>query len=159
MLALLVLGTSATVFSQDGKTDTKANRKEMLEAEKVALITKELELTPEQAKVFWPVHNAYEAELKTIRKDARRPKMNAEQFAAMTDEDAQKMVADEFTKKERGLAVQKQYYQEKFPEVISVKQTAKLYHMEGQWKKMLLKKMREQRRPEHMQGRPARPER
>jgi hypothetical protein len=40
-----------------------------IEAIKVAYITKQLNLSAEEAQKFWPVHNAYMAELKKARQD------------------------------------------------------------------------------------------
>ena len=55
-----------TVFigiSQDGHR---------LEALKIAYITKNLDLSPEEAQKFWPVYNQYSAELKKARETAIR---------------------------------------------------------------------------------------
>ena len=40
-----------------------------IEALKVAYITRQLNLTPDEAQKFWPVHNIYFEELKKARKD------------------------------------------------------------------------------------------
>ncbi|MEI6184745.1 MAG: hypothetical protein WCP65_04395, partial [Bacteroidota bacterium] len=44
----------------------KMIRKESL---KIAYITKELNLTTAEAEKFWPVYNAYQAEIKKVKKD------------------------------------------------------------------------------------------
>ena len=43
-------------------------RREKMEAQKIAFITKQLELTPDEAKVFWPVYNEYDAKRLELRK-------------------------------------------------------------------------------------------
>ena len=40
-----------------------------IEALKVAFISKELDLTPDEAQKFWPVYNQYSKELKATRVD------------------------------------------------------------------------------------------
>lgn len=43
-----------------------------LEALKIAYITKNLDLSPEEAQKFWPIYNLYSAELKQARQNAIR---------------------------------------------------------------------------------------
>ena len=43
------------------------SRSEKIEALKIAFITKELNLSPEEAQRFWPVYNNYTQELKKVR--------------------------------------------------------------------------------------------
>ncbi|MES2777639.1 MAG: hypothetical protein V4722_25905 [Bacteroidota bacterium] len=40
-----------------------------IESLKIAFLTKQLELTPEEAQKFWPVYNQYTTELKKTRKE------------------------------------------------------------------------------------------
>lgn len=42
-------------------------RESAVESLKIAFITKQLNLMPEEAQKFWPVYNIYSAELKSIR--------------------------------------------------------------------------------------------
>ena len=39
-----------------------------VEALKISFITNKLNLTPEEAKLFWPIYNQYEDEKKALRK-------------------------------------------------------------------------------------------
>jgi hypothetical protein len=52
-----------------------------IEAIKVAYITKELNLSAEEAQKFWPVHNAYMAELKKARQDNKSAELAFEEQA------------------------------------------------------------------------------
>ena len=45
------------------------SRSEKIEALKIAFITKELNLSPEEAQRFWPVYNNYIQELKKVRQE------------------------------------------------------------------------------------------
>lgn len=140
---------------------SKQDRKQQLEAEKIALITKELSLDADQAKVFWPVYDAYQKEIDQVRKEQRaNKKAAASGYADMSDKEANEAMMKDFAMKEKEIAIQRNYYENKFPEVIKPKQTVKLYSLEGRWKKMLLKKMRDQRAAGKPGGdRPPRPER
>jgi hypothetical protein len=67
-ILLTVLFTSifgiALLYSQE--------RGERIEALKVAFITKQLQLTAQEAQKFWPVYNGYENEMKSMVRDHRQ---------------------------------------------------------------------------------------
>lgn len=52
-----------------------------IEAIKVAYITKQLNLSAEEAQKFWPVHNAYMAELKKARQENKNAELAFEEQA------------------------------------------------------------------------------
>jgi hypothetical protein len=45
---------------------------ERVEALKVAFITRQLQLTPEEAQKFWPIHNVYDQAMRNMLKTARQ---------------------------------------------------------------------------------------
>lgn len=51
------------VNAQDTAPEISEKKKQDIEALKVAFISKELELTPDEAQKFWPVYNQYEKEI------------------------------------------------------------------------------------------------
>jgi hypothetical protein len=65
ILALLVFAQFS--FAQAGQP--VPGRK--LEALKVAYVSKQLTLTPEEAEKFWPVYHSYSGEVKKIRQDQK----------------------------------------------------------------------------------------
>ena len=142
------------------------NKREQIEAHKIAFITRQLNLTPEEAQVFWPVYNQCQKQRKDFRKK------NREQFSAkggsasggkdkrknideMSDKEVEVMVDNEITFRQKDLDLQKECYA-KYKQVLPIKKVAKLYRAEKEFKKVLLKKMRERRETPH---RPKPPER
>ncbi len=75
VLTLLFLGSLSfhSSFSQQSPVPDRGDRgrKEggMAESLKIAYITKELNLTTAEAEKFWPVYNAYQAEIKKVKKE------------------------------------------------------------------------------------------
>lgn len=65
---MLSFGLVAIAISQN-KPNKQGLSKNNIEALKVAYITRQLNLTPDEAQKFWPVHNIYFEELKKARKD------------------------------------------------------------------------------------------
>jgi len=68
LLIMLSFGLVAIAISQN-KPNKQGLSKNNIEALKVAYITRKLNLTPDEAQKFWPVHNIYFEELKKARKD------------------------------------------------------------------------------------------
>jgi len=55
------------IFSQN----ISEEKRKKIESQKIAFITKALDLSSEEAQVFWPVYNDFSDEMKTIRKKRR----------------------------------------------------------------------------------------
>lgn len=68
-LAILSLFISLTTAAQDGLLKERfREKKEQIKSLKIAFITNELNLTPEEATKFWPLFNAFEDKQQEIRK-------------------------------------------------------------------------------------------
>ena len=69
--------TSLTSFAQDGPLrDRFKQKKEQVKSLKVAFITNELNLTPEEAAKFWPLYNAFDDKQQEIRKQKMKAFMD-----------------------------------------------------------------------------------
>ncbi len=68
VLIIVVFCFGVLVSNAQNKQERQLN-KNNIEALKVAYITRQLNLTPEEAQRFWPVHNIYFEELKKTRRD------------------------------------------------------------------------------------------
>ncbi len=68
---MISFGIVSTAMCQDklNKPNKQTLNKNNVEALKVAYITRQLNLTPEEAQKFWPIHNIYFEELKKTRKE------------------------------------------------------------------------------------------
>jgi|SRR6218665_1292558 len=67
LIPLLLLFVSTVAFAQDGSFMKK--KREQIRALKVAFITNELQLTPEESGKFWPLYNSFEDRQREIKKD------------------------------------------------------------------------------------------
>nr|WP_294778229.1 sensor of ECF-type sigma factor [uncultured Flavobacterium sp.] len=66
ILIAIVLLFSINTFAQGGRL--MKEKREQIKAMKVAYITNELSLTPDEAAKFWPLYNAFEEKQQEIRK-------------------------------------------------------------------------------------------
>ena len=123
--------------------------REDVEARRIGFITGELNLTPEEAKVFWPVYNKYHAEMTAVRKDRETALLSARlNFETMTDDDVSRLIDNEFNSRQKELDIQKKYNAE-FKKILPVKKVAKLYRAEQQFKINLIKEMKQGNLPRH----------
>ena len=116
--------------------------KEQMMAEKIAFLTLEVGLTPEEAQVFWPVYNQVEKEkdeamftmihaYKEMSK-AMEEKKGEKEISALLDKylDAQKKVNEV----ENGIAA-------KYKAVLPVEKVAKLYVAEEKFRRQQIRKL------------------
>ncbi len=68
---LFLFAISLAVYSQDDDNKPDGSR---LEALKIAYLTKKLNLTPDEAKRFWPIYNSYATEIREAKMEQRKNK-------------------------------------------------------------------------------------
>ena len=119
-LLLVLVSITAFVKAQE---DVIANEKKQqgIDALKVAFISKELELTPDEAQKFWPVYNQYAKELKTTINHGN----------------------DALDRDEKVLNLRKSY-KEQFSNVLGQQRMNKIFNAEGRFRNLLIKSMRDQ---------------
>ena len=141
MLALLI---SSTAFSQPKKG--KRPSKEKVQAMKIAYITDKLDLTSEEAQQFWPVYNEYDAKADITRKAMRKMHKKDVSIDEMTDDAVEQMINTIDDLRQKDLDIHKEYHA-KFKAVLSIKKVAKLYKADQDFKRDLLKKIRDHKGP------------
>ncbi len=114
-----------------------------IEQYRIGFITREVNLTSEEAKVFWPVYNKYRDELEALRINNKVDLDNID-YTKLTDEEAEKKAKEIFALKQAELDIQKKYYAE-FKKVISTNKVLRLMKAEADFKKQLVKLLQERR--------------
>ena len=64
LIAMLILGLASQAQSLKPDRDARTAEIKKIQAMEMAFITKELNLSPDEAQKFWPVFNQYRNELK-----------------------------------------------------------------------------------------------
>lgn len=129
ILFFALLTAGASLYSQEAYSELlKAD----LKAEKVAIITENMELTDAQSQVFWPIYRKYDAEL-TVFNDQRFAliKDYAENYEKMTDAKADTMSKQVFSLLGKRLKLQEKYYKE-FAKALNPVLAAKFMQIERQ---------------------------
>ncbi len=140
-LIIIVIMCCAFAFSRQAafaQDHHKHERRENVEAAKVAFLTDKMGLTPEQSQKFWPIYNEHQAKRRELVKGYRID--FKQDIDLLTDEQVEARVAKIFDLKEKELALDKQYA-ERYQKVITIKQLVKLYRGEREFMKLLLRRL------------------
>ncbi|MDO6391572.1 hypothetical protein Q4E40_15655 [Pontibacter sp. BT731] len=122
-------------MAQNGRSQ---DRRENVEAAKVAFLTDKMGLTAEQSQKFWPLYNEYETKRRELVRSYRSG--YREDVDQLSDQEAKARLDGMFNTRERELELEKEYVA-RYQRVISSNQIIKLYRSEREFTKLLLKKL------------------
>jgi hypothetical protein len=129
MKQLLLLLLFFTAFGSMAQQPGMANREQKIEALYVAYISKELKLTEDEAKKFWPIHTSYDQEVRAVKNDA-----------------------NEIDRQQAVLNIKKKY-QDRFVNVLGQERTNNFFIKDAEFRKKLVDQLRKMRQ-ENQQNRP-----
>lgn len=136
MKTLILTGTILLFGLLAQAQESKEARRGKIEAQKVAFITSELDLTPAESEKFWPIYNKYEG----LKKEDRDGFDRREKREEMTDAQASDEINRMIDIKQKDLEDTKSMVRE-LQGVIPPTKVMKLFKSERKFKKSLLKKM------------------
>ena len=108
-----------------------------MEALKVSFVTKKLQLNTEEAKLFWPVYNEFDAEKKELRQ--KRRALIGELREEENDENQMNQDVEVLMRLRVQEAELDQKYYEAFKEVVGVEKAAAFFRVEEEFKRVLLR--------------------
>ncbi len=120
-LYFLILFAGQAGFALAQEVLPQEKKQQNIEALKVAFISRELELTPDEAQKFWPLYNQYSKELKATIKN---------------DEDV-------LDRDEKVLNLRKGY-RDQFTKILGQQRMNRIFNAEGKFRQLLIKSMRNQ---------------
>lgn len=138
LLGFVLLTIAAPMVGQTGDGRN-------IESIRIAYITRQLNLTPEEAQVFWPVYNKYQDEMQAFKKGRRTEMQDAKRnFDVLSDKEVEGVVDDlvEMKKKELDLFLT---YHEEFKKILPIRKVAKLYKAESEFTQKLLERLNQRR--------------
>lgn len=131
------------LFAQFSLIAQKGKIKDRIEPLKIAYITQQLGLTSEEAQKFWPVYNKFNDDLQKLR-SSTKDKLADElsELASISETDAEKTLNEMLNYKISEAEMIKKYASE-FKKVLPIKKVVMLYKAENDFKRELLKKLRD----------------
>ncbi|TKB96473.1 hypothetical protein [Pedobacter cryotolerans] len=139
ILALFIL-FPAMVFAQGSRPGD-----DKIEAAKIAFFTQKLDLTTNEAKIFWPIYNDYQKELWALRRDRHKSMISFRKVTEiddLSDSQVQNLIAGDFDFRQKDLNIEKKYYAKFKASGLSIKQIGKFYRAQEAFKKELLSRFR-----------------
>lgn len=145
MKKIYILAIVFIVFFKN--TQAQENRREEIESFRIAYFTKQLNLTSEEAKKFWPVYNEMQAEIQKIQKERRnRHRDLRDTKDNLSDAELEKSIQDEMASRQKELDIEKKYH-ERYKQILSMKKLAVYYRAQEGFKRELIRKLQDKRRP------------
>ena len=121
----------------------ESSKNEKIESMKVAFLSTKLELTAKEAQQFWPLYNEFQQKMEKLRKSKKSDFEDIKsKIENGTDKELTVYMDEVFATRQKELDLQKEYY-EKYAKVVPLKKVALLYQAENQFKRELLKKIKE----------------
>ena len=143
-VGLLCFMLFPAMAQDDVKKDNGKEKRDKIEAHRVAFFTKKMELSTDEAEKFWPIYNEHQEKKKAIRKELKEAMKNAKSEEELSDSELEKIMQLRFETDQKLVDLDKAYHA-KYKGAIGIKKTAKLYRTEVQFKKELLRMMKERK--------------
>ena len=146
-LLIITLLCPIFILAQNHKIDNKR------EVEKVGFLTTKLDLTSEDAQIFWPIYNEFSNERSALQKEKIEHNKNLmENIDQFSDIEIGEYIDKHIIFLQKHLDLRKKFHS-KFKKTLSTKQIAQLYHAEERFKAVLLKRFRESDNPTYRKRR------
>jgi hypothetical protein len=148
MKYLIIIALLFTFPALSSAQRNAGDRFKEIEAYKVTYLTEKLDLSADEAKIFWPLYNAWQAEQQVLRRE-RMQKMisfrKITEIEELSDSEVQTLILNDFNIKQRELNLDKKYYY-KLKSSLPIKTVGKFYRAQEAFKKEILAKYRPQGR-------------
>ena len=141
-IGCLLLGTFMLQAQPDMPPDN-----DKIKALRVAFLTQELDLSPEQAQVFWPVYNEFHKELRGLKEERKNILMGIDE-QELSEGELEKRIQRGFDLEEEIVALRIEYH-EKFKSILSLQKIADLYAAELHFQRRVLEELHKRKMRHH----------
>lgn len=131
---LLTIALSSIFTNMNAQED----RKEQIERLRVAFISEELNLSTEEAQVFWPVFNTFQDQRRQLDRDIRRSIRQLEEKAPLSEQDVLHLNKKVSENRRSIIRIEEQLIIDLMP-ILGPERTLKLMRIESEFKKRILK--------------------
>lgn len=131
---LLTIALSSIFTHMNAQED----RKEQIERLRVAFISEELDLSTEEAQVFWPVFNIFQDQKRQLEKDIRKSIRQLEAETLLSEQDVLSLNKKVSENRRSIIRIEEQLIIDLMP-ILGPERTLKLMSIESEFKKRILK--------------------
>lgn len=135
-------------FTAQAQRHHDNNWKEKIKSEKIAFLTMEMDITPQEAQAFWPLYNLIEKERDAAFQNIF--KTHKELACAVETDDADKISTciNNYHQAQSRLYEIDTKATEEYRKVLPIKKIAKLYLSEEKFRRHHIRKLREEKKAE-----------
>lgn len=134
---IILLSTSGMILAQSQEQIDKFNK------ERTAYYTEKLELSDAESKAFWPLYEDFHNRKMKLIEDERNTWSYAHKNADnLTEKEVLETLEKGYTLKEKQLALEEEYYQDKFLDALPAKKVLKLGKVEWDFRRHLINELR-----------------
>jgi len=148
---LLFLGLTLSLlagsgFSHTGQTGENDDQRQAIETRRIAFFTERMALTPEEARIFWPLYNEYIRKRDELNATYRNRWAGVERVSALSAEDAGQFAEDQIVRLEKLIELKRAFH-DNLKRALSPVKIALMYEADRDFNRLLLKEAREKRQP------------
>jgi hypothetical protein len=137
ILSLALLVWSATINGQSEEQIKRFNE------DRETYFNENLALSDSEKEAFWPVYNDFNhRKIKVMEEERNTFRYSHENAGILSDEEINEILARILDYKEQVFKLEQEYYKDKFPKVIPPEKVLKLYKVEWDFRKHLVRKLR-----------------
>lgn len=141
IMLLLMVGAAA---AQPGGGQAAA-RQEQMKAAKIGFLTRELNLSEEEAQKFWPVYNKFDNERETHRRKMMALRLEANEAGdQLTAKEAEAAVEQYLQLRQEEVDMERRFYQS-VKKVLPAEKVALLFQAEKRFQRELLRNLQQRR--------------
>src|SRR5690606_14485158 len=147
IITVLVSSVATITWAQE----SRAARFERIEMEKIAFITKELNLSPEEAEKFFPIYNQYRDEVSKLRQEKRSRRPQPSTYL-QSQSQRRTLQPNGFNSSRDVLAFDakelelKRSYRNRFTNVIGAARASQFFAVEEEFRDYLMRELQQRRR-------------
>ena len=123
-----------------GISTAQGEKEARIQKKRIAFFNQELQLTDSEANQFWPLYDQYRADSKSLKKSYNWN----QKVALMSDKEVENYIFASFELQEKELALRRKYF-EKLRVFMPIRKIAMLNRTEQQFKRQLLKHVKQRR--------------
>lgn len=142
LFVFFILCFAPGLYAQQGGGKHSSDKHEKIQAARIAHITSQLNLSAEQAQMFWPVYNEFYEKREALRSQQRQL-MHGMRDKEPSNEDAKNALRQHLKMEREEAALEEEYYGKKLQTVLEARQVVKLMQAEHEFKKMLLQRLKD----------------
>lgn len=142
LLAVALVAIALFSLNSNAQPKEHNNWKERMMSEKIAFITGELDLSPEEAQVFWPVYNQIAKE-QAVKQKAVKDALTALKQALAEGKDSKEIdrLLDKYLMAKQANNVNNTENVDRYRKVLSSEKVAKLYLSEEKFRRMHIRNL------------------